>query len=116
MKRNDKLKRILKYWQIFLNLQEWNLKIEECEFKRKDYPQSGDIKVDLKNKSAKILISKEKTGKDKTIILHELVHLILWNLDSFAEKRILKKEKDTYFGELEKTVSTLTKIIIEKDK
>lgn len=117
MNRAEQLKKYLKYWQILLNLQQWDLSIEEFEFKRKDYPQSGDIKVDFKNKSAKILISKEETGKDKTIILHELIHLILWDLDSYAEKRIKNKdEKNTYFDKLESTVSTLTKIITEKDK
>lgn len=116
MKRNDKLKKILKYWQIFLNLQKWNLCIEEIEFKRKDYPQSGDIKVDLKNKSAKILISKEETGKDNFIILHELIHLILWDMDNFAEKKIPLKQKNQYFDKLEKTVANLVKIILEKDK
>lgn len=117
MNRAEQLKKYLKYWKILLNLQQWDLSIEEFEFKRKDYPQSEDIKVDLKNKSAKILISKEETGKDKTIILHELIHLILWDLDSYAEKRIKNKdEKNTYFYKLENTVSTLTKIITEKDK
>lgn len=116
MKRIDKLKKHLKHWQIFLNLQSWDLDIKEVDFKRKDYPQSGDIKVDLRNKSAIVLVSKKETKKDNAIILHELVHLLLWDLDQFAENNIPDKSKDSYFGKLEKTVEDLTQIFLEIDK
>lgn len=116
MNRINKLKKQLNYWQRFLNLQSWDLSIKLVDFKRKDYPQSGDIEVDLKNKSAVVLISKKETGKDGTIILHELIHLILWELDHYAEKHIEDSHKDKYFDLLEKTVADLTRILAEKDR
>ncbi len=116
MKRIELLNKYLKYWQGFLNLKRWNLKIKLVDFKRTDYPQSGDIEVDLKNKSATVLITKEETGRDSAIILHELIHLLLWEYDHFYEKKFVGKEKDEYFDLLEKTVKDLTTIILQIDK
>ncbi|MEK7142953.1 MAG: hypothetical protein AAB785_01955 [Patescibacteria group bacterium] len=116
MNRIDKLNQILKYWQQFLNLQQWNLKIKLVDFKRKDYPQTGDIKVDLRNKSATILVSEKETGKDNATILHELIHLILWEFDHLIEESLPKNKKDGYFELLEKTVADLTRIFLEKER
>jgi hypothetical protein len=116
MNRIEKLNKYLKCWQAFLNLQKWDLGIKLTEFKRKDYNQSGDIEVDQDDKKATVLVTKEDTGKDSAIVLHELVHLLLWEFDQYSEKLIPKNKKDQYFDLLEKTVSDLTKIILEKDK
>lgn len=116
MNRLNKLHQQLNYWQQFLNLQQWDLKIELVDFERKDYPQTGDIKVDLRNKSATILVSEKETGKDNAIILHELIHLILWEFDHLIEESLPKNKKDEYFDLLEKTVADLTNIFLQKDK
>jgi len=116
MNRQDQLNEYLKYWQRILNLQKWDLKIKITAFKRTDYNQSGDIEVDLKNKKATILITKEDTGKDSAVILHELIHLLLWEFDQFCEKAIPKNKKDQYFDLLEKTAADLTNIFLQKDK
>ena len=117
MKRTELLNKYLKYWQRFLNLQQWDLKIKLVDFKRTDYPQSGDIEVDLKNKSANILITQEATGKDNAIILHELIHLLLWKYDQHCAREIPTGEKkNRYFDLLEATVVNLTNILLQKDK
>jgi len=110
------LKKHLNYWQRFLNLQQWDLRIKLVDFNRTDYPQSGDIEVDLKNKSATILITKEATGKDNAVVLHELIHLILWEFDHFIGEKVSGNKKNEYFDLLEKTVADLTNILLQKDK
>lgn len=116
MTRQQNLNEYLRYWRIFFNLQSWDLKIKLVDFHRLDYPQSGDIKVDLNKKSATILITKKNTGKDNSIILHELIHLTLWEYDHFCEQFIPKNKREDYFTLLEKTVANLHSVLIQKDK
>jgi len=116
MNRLNKLNQSLDYWQRFLNLQKWDLKIKLVDFKRTDYSQSGDIEVDFKNKKATVLITAKETNKDNSIILHELIHLLFWEYDHFVEKFVKSQNKDKYFDLLEKNVADLTRIFLEKDK
>ncbi|HLD28462.1 MAG TPA: hypothetical protein VJB67_02520 [Patescibacteria group bacterium] len=116
------LKKILKKWQTNLLLKDWVLSIKIVEFRRKDFRQSGDIKVDLKNKKAIILLTNKPFKNEEKVIVHELSHLLLWEFDHFCEKIALKTNKpfegdhDKYMGKLEETVSELTKILISKYK
>lgn len=114
MNRLEKLNQYLRYWQRHLNLQKWDLSVNLVDFNRTDYNQSGDIKVDLKKKKAVVLINKDGTGRDKGVILHELVHLILWEFDHYCEASLPANKKDKYFNQLEKTVSELTNIFLQK--
>ena len=116
MTREEKLNKSLKYWQIFLNLQSWNLSIQQVDFSRKDWPQSGDIEVDQDTKTAIVKITKEDTGIDHSIILHELLHLILWKYDHFNEKFIPEDKKEEYFDLLESTVANIQRALIQADK
>jgi hypothetical protein len=116
MKRIELLTKHLKYWQCLLGLQSWKLGIKITDFNRTDFPQSGDIRVDLKKKSATVLITKNETGRDRAIVLHELIHLLLWEYDHFCEKKFVGKDKDEYFDLLEKTVKDLTTIFLQMDK
>ena len=81
-----------------------------------DYPQSGDIEVDSEKKTAILLITEEQTGKDNAVILHELIHLILWEYDNFLEENLPESKKGKYFDLLEKTVADLTNVLLQKDK
>ena len=114
------LNKILKKWVNFFKLADWTIKIKIVEFKRKDFRQSGDIKVDLKNKKAVLLMTKNPFKNEEKIIIHELIHLLLWEYDTFAEKTILKKcEKSKgdhlkYMKNLEKTVKKLTDIFPDR--
>lgn len=114
--RETKLNEYLLYWQKLLGLQKWQINIELTEFKRTDYPQSGDIKVDIKNKTATVLILKTDTGRDSAIILHELIHLILWEYDHYAEQFVPASHRDHYFGLLEETTAALTNILSQIDR
>ena len=103
-------------WQAILNLNDWCIDVKFVNFKRKDYQQSGDIEVDLKNKKATILISNNPKYDDEQIIVHELVHLLLWKHDHFCENLIPKNKKDRYFDLLEETAAKLTKILLQNNK
>jgi len=100
----------------------WKLSINIVNFKRKDYKQSGDIKVDLKNKSAIILLSENPFLNEEEVLVHELMHLILWDFDIFCEKIVLKNNEklenqhEKYLGKLEGTVEHLTQIAMKNKK
>lgn len=114
------LNSLLKKWQKNLLLNNWKLSLEIVDFKRKDYKQSGDIKVDLKKKSAIVLLTNKPFLNEEEVLVHELVHLILWDFDIFCEKIVLEKNKPLkgqhgkYMDKLEKTVEHLTQIVINK--
>ncbi|NMC99021.1 MAG: hypothetical protein GYA62_04805, partial [Bacteroidales bacterium] len=76
----EKLNLLLKHWQTKLLLNDWDLSIEIVEFKRKDYRQSGDIKVFPEKKKAIILLTNNPFREEESVLVHELVHLVLWDL------------------------------------
>lgn len=114
------LNTLLKKWQKNLLLDNWKLSLEIVDFKRKDYKQSGDIKIDLKKKSAIVLLTNDPFLNEEEVLVHELVHLILWDFDIFCEKIVLEKNKPLkgqhgkYMDKLENTVERLTQILINK--
>lgn len=85
------------------------------KFARQDnYPQTGDIKVNLQKKQATILILKTTT-KTEEVIVHELVHLLLWEWDHQLERSCKnKQEREKHMEILENTVWKLTKILLKK--
>lgn len=115
--RTETCNKYLLYWQRQLNLQPWNMNLEFTKFQRPDnYPQSGDIKVDVHSKKATILLLDEETGKDEAIIVHELVHLLLWEYDHYSEEFLEDDKKTQYFALLENTVADLTTAFISHDR
>lgn len=114
----EALNNLLKKWQKKLILNNWKLSIKIVDFKRKDYRQSGDIKVDLRKKNAVILLTANPFLDEEEVLVHELMHLVLWDLDIFCEKLALKNNKPLqgtygkYMSKLEKTIDHLTKITI----
>ena len=118
----SELKNILNQWQSRLLLNNWALGLKIVDFKRTDFRQSGDIKVDGKRKKATILLTCRPFRDEEKVILHELVHLLLWDFDHFCEKLALKHSQprqgdhDKYFGQLEKQVSQLAKIYYSQYK
>ncbi|MEA2098016.1 MAG: hypothetical protein U9P70_03000 [Patescibacteria group bacterium] len=117
---SKELNSLLRKWQKILLLNDWELSLELVDFKRKDYKQSGDIKVDLKNKSAIVLLTNNPFLNEEEVLVHELMHLILWDFDIFCEKIVLEKNKSLkgqhgkYMDKLENTVEHLTQIMINK--
>lgn len=97
----------LRHWQERLHLDDWDLRVELTDFKRTGYIQTGDFKVEDSNKVV-ILISKTPTDKDvDKVVLHEIIHVLLWKVDSFCEQRIGAANRDHYLELLEETVSDL---------
>jgi hypothetical protein len=115
-----KLNNLLKKWQKKLLLNDWDLSLQMINFTRKDFKQSGDIKIDVKKKIAIILLTNEPFLNEENVLVHELMHLVCWDLDIFCEKIILKTNKPLkgqhgkYMEKLEKLVERLTKIAINQ--
>lgn len=116
------LNKKLKKWKNIFQLDDWEISIEITDFKRKDFRQSGDIKIDLKHKRARLLMTNKPFRNEESTIVHELIHLLLWKYDSFSEKIILKNCKKCegdhmrYMNELEATVAKLTIIFLKIKK
>ena len=115
-----KLNSLLKLWQKRLLLNDWSLSIKIVEFKRKDYRQSGDIKVFPQKMEAIILLTNDPFRDEETVLVHELVHLVLWDYDIFCEKLVLDDSKTKlkgkhgkYMDKLEFTVDHLTKAFLK---
>jgi len=115
MERIKKIDRLTRKWQAALKLNDWNLGARLVDFKRTDYPQSGDIEVDPKNKKATILFSNNPQKNDEYIVVHELVHLLLWEYDRFCENLVSKNQKDRYFNLLEDTAVKFTDILLREN-
>ena len=98
-----------------LGLEDWMLNFKLVDFKRTDYPQSGDIEVDQKNRKATILFSNNPQKNDEYIVVHELVHLLLWEYDRFCENLVSKNQKDRYFNLLEDTAVKFTDILLREN-
>jgi Zn-dependent peptidase ImmA (M78 family) len=114
------LENLLKFWQKQLLLDKWDLSIEIVEFARKDYPQNGDIRVEKDENRAVILISNKPIKDEEYIIVHELVHLILYDLDNYCENLVLKESTkklvdyyNRYNENLENTVDHLARAYID---
>lgn len=107
----------IKNWQDKLGLQEWKIDFELVDkFARKDnYPQTGDIKVNLQKKQATILILKT-APKTEEIVAHELVHLLLWEWDHSIEKLARNKQaQEKHMEFLENTTWKLTRILLNNN-
>lgn len=102
-------------------LNDWSLSIKIVEFTRKDYRQSGDIKVFPQEMRASVLLTNNPFKDEEYILVHELVHLILWDYDIFCEKMALDKSETKlkgkhrkYMDKLESTVDHLAKALLKK--
>lgn len=115
-----KLNNLLTKWQRKLLLNNWKLSLEIVTFKRKDFRQSGDIKIDIKKKTAIVLLTKNPFRNEEEVLVHELMHLVCWNFDIFCEKIILKTSKPfkgqhgKYMDKLEKILEQLTQIVFNQ--
>jgi len=74
----------LKKWQNILRLRDWDIIVKIVETK---WRKSGDIKVDLEDKKAVLLINQNpKTCENlEELVIHELLHLKLYGLDQMIE-------------------------------
>ncbi|HEX7002653.1 MAG TPA: hypothetical protein VF168_00490 [Trueperaceae bacterium] len=78
----DALEHLVEKWKPVLGLSEWAIRVELVDFSREW--QSGDVKVDEVEKSALVLMSRRPFRDEEQVLLHELVHVVLWPLDRAA--------------------------------
>jgi len=78
----ERLEALVKDWQRLLDLEHWTIRLELIRFNRPF--QSGDIKVDPVHKTALLLLSQTPFRDEEETIVHELVHVVLWPLDTAA--------------------------------
>jgi hypothetical protein len=113
---------LLEKWQDILRLRDWDI---DLRMVRRGWRKSGDIKIDLEDKKAALLInSSPKSDNLEELVVHELLHLKLYRLDQmledlltgvFGKKNDSKKNFATtqFMRVLESTVEDLTKGYLE---
>jgi len=84
MFKEDQLNKLLQKWQKILRLSDWDIKLELVT---KEWRKTGDVKIDLSNKVAIVLINNHnpKATNIEAIIIHELLHIKLWGMDQMIE-------------------------------
>ncbi|OGD61191.1 hypothetical protein A3A71_01175 [Candidatus Berkelbacteria bacterium RIFCSPLOWO2_01_FULL_50_28] len=116
------LQKLLERWQKKLFLTEWDLKIQIVDFLRKDFRQSGNFVADLDKKTGVIQLSCNPFRDEEYILVHEMMHVVVWSLDSYAENAILKNHKEGdkvhgwYLEHLERMVDKLTAIALGREE
>jgi len=106
-------------WQSILKLRDWDI---IAEIVKTSWRKSGDIKIDLDDKKAVLLVNHSPKRENlEELVIHELLHLKLYGLDQMIEELLSvvygEEEKDpkrefanTQFMKLlESTVEDLTK-------
>lgn len=76
-KRFDELLKIFKF-------ENWNIKLEFIE---KDWKNTGNVKVDVEGKTAIVYLNifNPKMENLEQVMIHELCHIKLWQLDQYCE-------------------------------
>ncbi len=82
---------VLARWQPTLRLADWDI---DLRLVKGDWRKSGDVKVDLDDRKAVLLLNTEPRSENlEETIVHELVHLRLYALD-----QMLVELLDAVFG------------------
>jgi hypothetical protein len=82
---------VLAHWQPILRLADWDI---DLRLVSGDWRKSGDVKVDLDDRKAVLLLNAEPRSKNlEETIVHELVHLRLYAMD-----QMLVELLDAVFG------------------
>lgn len=115
----DMIQELVRKWQDILRLRDWDIQVRIVD---KAWRKSGDIKMDMDDKKAVMLINnKPKSTNLEELVVHELLHLKLWGMDQMLEGLIISVfgEDDSdprkefamtqFFTLLESTVEDLAK-------
>ena len=79
----DKIQELIEKWQDILRLRDWDIRVRIVET---EWRKSGDIKMDMDDKKAVILINNNpKSTNLEELVVHELLHLKLWGMDQMLE-------------------------------
>ena len=119
------MQKYLDKWQAILRLQDWDIILQTVDH---DWRKTGDIKIDVCDKNAVLLINtfNPKQTNLEGLIIHELLHLKLYGMDQTLEKHL-----NAFYGEdngdpkrniayndfmilLESTVNDLTKSFLSQ--
>jgi len=116
----------VKKWQDLLRLRDWDMQTKMVKIK---WRKSGDIKIDLEDKKAVLLINEvSKCENLEELVVHELLHLKLYGMDQMIEDLLSavygEKESDSkkefantqFMILLESTVEDLTKGYLAANK
>jgi len=112
-------------WQAILRLQDWDIKLRTVDH---DWRKTGDIKIDVCDKNAVLLINtfNPKQTNLEELIIHELLHLKLYGMDQMLEKYLNAlygedngdPKRDIAYGDfmvlLESTVNDLAKSFLSQ--
>jgi hypothetical protein len=75
----DEAKSLLERWQPTLRLADWDI---DLRLVVGEWRKSGDIKVDLENRNAVLLLRTGQAAEHlEEVVIHELVHLRLYAMD-----------------------------------
>jgi len=119
------IQRFLEKWQKILRLQDWDINIQVVE---QEWRKTGDIKIDRDDRTAILMVNifNPKQTNLEELVIHELLHLKLWDMDQMIESLInmaygaddtdLKREfAYTHFmTTLESTVNDLAKSFLSQ--
>lgn len=89
----NSVEKYLRKWQDILRLRDWDIKYHLVN---KEWRKTGDIKIDMDDKKAILMINNYNPKQDNLegLIIHELLHLKLFGMDQMIEQLIY-----TVFGE-----------------
>lgn len=75
----DEVSGHLVHWQDVLRLRDWDIRLE---FGPASWRKSGDIKIDLEDRKAVMIINERpKTENLEELVIHELLHVKLYAMD-----------------------------------
>lgn len=114
------VERYLRKWQKILKINDWDIKYMPVF---KEWRKTGDIKIDRDDRKAILLLNNynPKQTNLEELVVHELLHLKLWDMDQMIEGLIYEvfgdNDEDSKFNfaygrfmsVLESTVEDLTK-------
>ena len=119
------MQKYLDKWQAILRLQDWDIVLQTVDH---DWRKTGDIKIDVCDKNAVLLINtfNPKQTNLEGLIIHELLHLKLYGMDQTLEKYLNAlygeeggdPKRDIAYGDfmvlLESTVNDLAKSFLSQ--
>lgn len=107
------LNKLLVKWQKKLQMDDWKIDLQIVDFKRTDYRQSGDFIANPKKKTASILMTWNPfRGDEEYTLVHEFIHVLLYDYDKYCENKIPKAKHDLYMEKLENLTHHLTRILL----
>lgn len=113
----QQLEMMLLKWKKKLLMDDWDISLKIVDFERKDFRQSGDFIANPSQKKAEILLTYAPwRGDEEYTLVHEMIHILMYNLDQFLENSASSKNREEYLNKLEETVHKITQIILGRPK